>query len=55
MELARNDSGEITLFERQTPEQESGGLLKTVFLNGKSLSNESIDSVRARLSGEETK
>jgi len=50
-----NDLGEITLFEGQTPEQESGGLLKTVFLNGRSFSNESIDSVRGRLSGEETK
>jgi len=44
-----DENGEITLFDQQTKEQESQGLLETVFKDGKVLKQETFTEVRNRL------
>ena len=39
------------MFDRQTPEQEQQGALRTVFENGKLINNVSFASIREKLAG----
>ncbi len=41
--------GSYVLHDRQTPEQEAGGLLETVFKNGELLRRQTLADIRARL------
>jgi nicotinamide phosphoribosyltransferase len=49
LRIERDENG-FALFDEQTPEQEAGGALKTVFENGKLLVEVTLDEVRERLS-----
>ena len=40
---------DLTLSQQVTPEEEKGGLLETVYLNGKLIRDESLATIRARL------
>lgn len=42
-------NSDLTLSQQVTPEEEKGGLLETVFLNGKLVRDESLATIRARL------
>ncbi|MDX2027794.1 MAG: nicotinate phosphoribosyltransferase [Alphaproteobacteria bacterium] len=43
------ENGRYVAYDRQTPEQEKWGRLKTVFLNGKLLKQHTLKEIRARL------
>ena len=43
------EGDKFVLYDRQTAEQEQQGALRPVFLDGKLLVDESIDTIRARL------
>lgn len=43
------EDGRYVLHDRQTPEQEAGGLLETVFKNGELLRRQTLAEIRARL------
>lgn len=42
-------SGKVVLFQQQTEEQAKGGLLETVFLNGKMIKTQTLSEIRERL------
>lgn len=44
-----DENGEIALFDQQTPEQEKGGLLETVFIDGKLVRRQTFSEIRNRL------
>jgi len=43
------EAGRYVLYDRQTPEQEAGGLLQTVFKDGELLRRQTLAEIRARL------
>lgn len=52
--VRRDDKGELKLIEDCTPVEEKGGVLETVFENGKLLRRETLASIRTRLHGSST-
>jgi hypothetical protein len=46
------ENDHFVLYDHQTMEQEQGGELKTVFLNGKMVRNETLAEIRERLRNE---
>ena len=43
------EGGDYVLHDRQTPEQEAGGLLQDVFVDGKLVREHTLAEIRARL------
>jgi nicotinamide phosphoribosyltransferase len=49
LRIERDANNNLVMLDEQTPEQEEGGELKTIFENGKLLVETTLDEVRARL------
>jgi nicotinamide phosphoribosyltransferase len=49
LRVDRNEEGKVTLYQQQTKEQEEGGLLQTIFLDGKMVKTFTLTEVRENL------